>query len=69
MNGLSWGPPTQPCILISENNDIMNPNVNQKALALVPKRLVSGGMDGKVKIWQEKEINSLEFEIKYNLVS
>ena len=24
VNGLSWGPPTEPCILMAENNDYMN---------------------------------------------
>lgn len=47
--------------MLAENNDIMNPAVNEKALALVPKRFVTGGMDGKVKIWHEKEENSNEF--------
>lgn len=46
---------------MAENNDIMNPAINEKALALVSKRFVTGGMDGKVKIWQEKEENSFEF--------
>jgi protein transport protein SEC13 len=62
INGLSWGPSTEPCLLLAENNDIMNPTVNEKALALVSKRFVTGGMDGKVKIWQEKEENSFDFE-------
>lgn len=52
INGVSWGPPTEPCLLMAENNDVMNPQVNNQALALVSKRFVSGGMDGKVKIWQ-----------------
>lgn len=55
INGLSWGPSTEPCLLLAENNDIMNPSVNEKALALVPMRFVTGGMDGKVKIWQVKD--------------
>ena len=48
-------------MLLAENNDIMNPAINEKALALVAKRFVTGGMDGKVKIWQESEENSCEF--------
>ena len=53
INGLSWGPATEPCLLLAENNDIMNPGANDKALARVPMRFVTGGMDGEVKIWQE----------------
>jgi hypothetical protein len=33
----------------------MNPSANDKALALVSKRFVTGGMDGLVKIWQEND--------------
>jgi len=36
---------------MAENNDIMNPAINEKALSIVPKRFVTGGMDGRVKIW------------------
>jgi protein transport protein SEC13 len=32
INGLSWGPATQPTMLLAEKNDIMNPDVNEKAL-------------------------------------
>jgi WD40 repeat protein len=39
----------------------MNPSVNEKALALVPMRFVTGGMDGRVKIWTENNTGSLEF--------
>lgn len=63
VNGLSWGPPTLPCLLLAENYDLMNPSLNEKALALVPKRFVTGGMDGKVKIWIEKQNNPNEFEL------
>ena len=63
VNGLSWGPATEPCLLLAENNDIMNPALNEKALALVPMRFVSGGMDGKVKIWQRASDNSSEFNM------
>ena len=51
VNGICWGPPTEPCLLKAENNDLMNQSLNEKALALVPQRFVTGGMDGKVKIW------------------
>lgn len=54
INGLSWGPATDPCILLAENNDYMNPQQNGKALSLVNKRFVTGGMDGKVKVWEDR---------------
>ena len=52
---MSWGPSTDPCLLMAENYDFMNPQMNDKALSLVAKRFVTGGMDNKVKIWQENE--------------
>lgn len=62
INGLSWGPSTEPCLLLAENNDIMNPAVNEKALALVPMRFVTGAMDGKVKIWSENQEQQFTFD-------
>lgn len=40
----------------------MNPAVNEKALALVPMRFVTGGMDGKVKIWSENSEEQFTFD-------
>lgn len=45
----------------------MNPALNEKALALVPQRFVTGGMDGKVKIWQSSSENSTEFRLVQEL--
>ena len=53
VNGISWGPPSSPCILAAENNNYMEAQANEKSYQLVPKRFVTGGMDGKAKIWQQ----------------
>ena len=45
----------------------MNPDVNERALQLVKMRFISGDMDGRVKIWQENEEGSREFELKSTL--
>ena len=63
VNGLSWGPATEPCLLMAENIDAQNPQMNNQALNLVPKRFVTGGMDGKVKIWIEREDSPSEFKL------
>ena len=46
INGICWGPATEPCLLKAENNDLMNPSLNDKALAIAPQRFVTGSMDG-----------------------
>jgi len=51
INGLSWGPSTEPCLLMAENVDYMNQAAKEKAYNLIPKRFVTGSMDGKAKIW------------------
>ena len=40
VNGVSWGPSTDPAILTEKNN-----TVGEKKFSLPPKRLVSGGND------------------------
>lgn len=67
VNGLNWGPATEPCLLLAENNDIMNQAVNEKALSLVPQRFVTGGMDGAIRIWQQNDENSNEFTLLQEL--
>lgn len=49
VNGLCWGPSTEPSML-SQTSD-------NKKYALPPKRLLSGGNDNKVKIWEFREGN------------
>ena len=61
INGLSWGPATHPCLLLAENNDYMNPN-NEKAHTLVSKRFITGGMDGRVKMWQQN-FDTAQFDL------
>lgn len=63
ITGLSWGPPYPACLLQAESHDYMQ---NEKAFDLVPKRLVTAGMDKKVKIWQE---NNGEFVLNSELKS
>lgn len=49
VNGLSWGPSTDPAMLTSKNS------VNgEKKFSLPPKRLASGGNDHKVLVWEFK---------------
>jgi hypothetical protein len=50
ITGLSWGPATEPCLLLAENYEYMT-GADSQSVNLVPKRLVTGGMDHKVKIW------------------
>lgn len=50
ITGLSWGPATEPCLLLAENFEYMT-GADSQSVSLVPKRLVTGGMDHKVKIW------------------
>lgn len=45
VNGLSWGPSTEPAMLSAENKN------SEKKFALPPRRLASGGNDKKIKIW------------------
>lgn len=60
INGLSWGPATEPCLFMAENNDYMTQQ-NEKSYSLVSKRFVTAGMDGKVKIWKENQ-STAQFE-------
>lgn len=48
VNGISWGPPTEPCLLSAEST-------NNEQFNLPPKRLVSGASDNLVKLWEFKE--------------
>ena len=61
INGVSWGPATEPCLLLADNFDYHAQSA-EKQSQLVAKRFVTGGMDGKVKIWQENAA-SQQFEI------
>ena len=52
VTSLAWGPTSDPCMLVAENHDHNNAQpVTEKSYVLKPKRFVSGGMDGNVKIW------------------
>lgn len=44
ITGLSWGPATEPCLLLAENYEYMTGSNNQ-SVNLVPKRLVTCSMD------------------------
>jgi len=47
VNGLSWAPSTEPAMLSQPSND--------KKYTLPPKRLLSGGNDNQVKVWEFKD--------------
>lgn len=49
VNGLSWGPSTDPAMLTSKNSVS-----GEKKFSLPPKRLASGGNDHKVLVWEFK---------------
>ncbi len=54
MNGISWGPATEPAIL-AENP--ANPGAAGAAgkFELPPKRIVTGGNDNEVCLWELKD--------------
>lgn len=53
VNGVSWGPSTEPAMLTSKNS----PSEDKK-FSLPAKRLVSGGNDKNVKVWEFREGDS-----------
>jgi len=54
VNGLSWGPPTEPALLSSSSDDLLSQKASGKFQPPV-KRLVSGGNDMKVQLWELPE--------------
>ena len=53
VNAVSWGPSTEPSILskVHLGEDSTQAANEKDFVALPPKRIVSGSIDGKVKIW------------------
>ncbi len=51
VNSLSWGPPTEPAMFTMEAQP-------SDVLALPKKRLVSGGIDHLIKVWENAEGNN-----------
>lgn len=47
VNGLSWGPSTEPALLAQKSD-------YDRKFSLPPKRLATGGNDKQVKIWEFK---------------